>query len=155
MNELENMESNQQNNFLGTGWSFPPAFNRQMQSVVMTTDVEDIERSLQVLLTTAPGERIMQPRYGCDMTDLVFESLDTGTKTIITDRIKTSILFFEPRIKAERIELDSSNEAEGEILVHIEYTIPATNSRYNFVFPFYKNEGTELDLLTGNHPLGN
>ena len=121
----------------------------------MTENVDDIEKSLQILLTTAIGERLMQPRYGCDMTDLVFESLDTGAKTIITDRIKTAILFFEPRIKAEKIELDSSNELEGKVTVHIEYSIPSTNSRYNFVFPFYKNEGTELDLLTGNHPLGN
>ena len=149
------MATEQKNNFLGRGWSFPPAFNRQLQTVQMTENVDDIEKSLQILLTTAIGERLMQPRYGCDMTDLVFESLDTGAKTIITDRIKTAILFFEPRIKAEKIELDSSNELEGKVTVHIEYSIPSTNSRYNFVFPFYKNEGTELDLLTGNHPLGN
>lgn len=149
------MATEQSNGFLGRGWSFPPAFDRQLQTVQMTENVEDIEKSLQILLTTAIGERIMQPRYGCDMTDLVFESLDTGTKTIITDRIRTAILFFEPRIKAERIELDNSNELEGEITVHVEYSIPSTNSRYNFVFPFYRNEGTELDLLTGNHPLGN
>ena len=121
----------------------------------MTEKVEDIEKSLQILLTTTLGERVMQPRYGCDMTELIFGKLDTGTKTIITDRIKTAILFFEPRIKAEKIELDSINELAGEVLVRVEYSVPATNSRYNFVFPFYIKEGTELDMLTGNHPLGN
>jgi len=143
-----------QNDFLGKGWSFPPTFSKQQKSVVMTEKIEDIENSLRILLTTTVGERIMHPRYGCNMEDYLFESLDTGTKTRIIDRIKTAILFFEPRIDAKKIELNTMNELEGEIIVEIEYTIPATNSRYNFVFPFYRNEGTELDLLTGNHPLG-
>jgi uncharacterized protein len=149
------MAQEQQNNFLGKGWSFPPTFNKQLKTVLMTEKVEDIEKSLQILLTTALGERIMQPRYGCNMNDLVFEVLDTSTKTIIIDRIKTAILFFEPRIEARKIELNTQNELEGEILVEIDYHIPATNSRYNFVFPFYRKEGTELDLLTRNHPLSN
>ena len=144
-----------QNNFLGTGWSFPPTFDKQRKAVQMTEKVDDIEKSLQILLTTTIGERLMQPRYGCNMEDLLFETLDTTTKTIIIDRIKTAILFFEPRIDAKKIDLDTSNELEGEITVRIEYLVPATNSRYNFVFPFYRKEGTELDLLTGNHPLGN
>lgn len=142
-------------NFLGRGWSFPPAFSRELKEVVMTEKVEDIEKSLRILLTTTLGERIMQPRYGCNMEDLLFESLDTATKTIIIDRIKTAILFFEPRIDAKKISLNTQNELEGEVLVEIEYVVPSTNSRYNFVFPFYRKEGTELDLLTGNHPLGN
>ncbi len=149
------MAFDQQNNFLGRGWSFPPTFSKQLKEVVMTEKVEDIESSLHILLTTTLGERIMQPRYGCNMEDLLFESLDTGTKTIIIDRIKTAILFFEPRIEAKKIELNTKNELEGEIIVEIEYIVPTTNSRYNFVFPFYRKEGTELDLLTGNHPLGN
>lgn len=142
-------------NFLGKGWSFPPAFSRELKEVIMTEKVEDIEKSLQILLTTTLGERLMQPRYGCNMEDLLFESLDTATKTIIIDRIKTAILFFEPRIDAKKIALNTQNELEGEVLVEIEYVIPSTNSRYNFVFPFYRKEGTELNLLTGNHPLGN
>ncbi len=149
------MAFDQQNDFLGKGWTFPPTFNRTLRSLEMTEKTEDIEKSLQILLTTAIGERIMQPRYGCNMEDLVFESLDTGTRTIITDKIKTAILFFEPRIKVEKIELNDSKGQEGEITVHVEYSVPSTNSRYNFVFPFYRNEGTELNLLTGNHPLGN
>lgn len=149
------MAFDQQNNFLGRGWSFPPTFSMQSKEVQLTDKVEDIEKSLQILLTTSIGERLMQPRYGCNMEDLLFESLDTATKTIITDRIKTAILFFEPRIEAKKIELNTQNELEGEITVEIEYIIPSTNSRYNFVFPFYRKEGTELDLLTGNHPLGN
>ena len=139
--------------FLGRGWSFPPAFNRETFGVEMTEKKIDIEKSLHILLSTATGERVMQPKYGCNMEELVFESLNTTTKTLMKDKIETAILYFEPRIDVTKIELNDSNQLEGEILIEIEYLIRATNSRFNFVFPYYKNEATELNLLTTNQPV--
>lgn len=136
------------NDFLGVGWSFPPAFNAQAKGVEMTEKETDIEKSLQILLTTAVGERVMQPKYGCNMNTLLFEPLNTTVKTIMIDKIKTAILFFEPRIDAKKIALNTQNELEGVVLVEVEYIVRATNSRFNFVFPYYINEGTELDFLT-------
>lgn len=138
------------NDFLGVGWSFPPTFNVQLKGVEMTAKETDIERSLQILLTTSLGERVMQPKYGCNMDSLLFEPLNTTVKTIMIDKIKTAILFFEPRIDVRNIDLNMQNELEGEVLVEVDYIIRATNSRYNFVFPYYINEGTELNfLITG------
>jgi phage baseplate assembly protein W len=134
--------------FLGRGWSFPPNFNVQSQTVDMTEKNDDIERSLHILLTTSVGERVMEPKYGCNMEDLLFESLDTSTKTIIKDKILTAILFFEPRIKVNSIDINTQDELEGKLLIEIDYVVKATNSRLNFVFPFYKNEGTEVSFLT-------
>lgn len=138
------------NDFLGKGWSFPPSFNAQLKTVEITEKEEDINRSLQILLTTTVGERIMEPKYGCNMEELLFEPLNTSTKTIIIDKIKTAILYFEPRIDAKSIKLNTQNELEGEVLIEIEYQVRATNSRFNFVFPYYKKEGSELKLLTTN-----
>lgn len=138
----------QHDDFLGKGWSFPPTFVPTLQGVEMTEKVVDINRSLQILLTTRAGERVMQPKYGCNMDEMVFEPLSTTTKTIIKDKIKTAILYFEPRIDVTSIAMDTTNELEGEILIEIEYVVRATNSRFNFVFPFYINEGTELNFLT-------
>lgn len=137
----------EQDDFLGRGWSFPPTFNADLQGVEMTEKNEDIQRSLQILLTTTIGERIMQPKYGCNMDDMIFEGMDTTTKTIMKDKIRTAILFFEPRIDVVSIVMNTMNELEGEILIEIEYVIRATNSRFNFVFPYYVNEGTELNFL--------
>lgn len=136
------------NDFLGKGWSFPPSFNAQTKTVDITEKETDINRSLQILLTTTMGERLMEPKYGCNMEELLFEPLNTSTKTIIIDKIKTAILYFEPRIDAKTITLNTQNELEGEVLIEIEYEVRATNSRFNFVFPYYKKEGTELTILT-------
>ncbi|MFA5245418.1 MAG: GPW/gp25 family protein [Pedobacter sp.] len=140
------------NDFLGRGWSFPPEFNINAQSVEMTEKVDDIYKSLEILLSTRVGERIMQPKYGCNMDELIFESLDTATKTIIIDKVKTAILYFEPRIDVKKIELNTDNESEGIIILEIEYIVRATNSRFNFVYPYYRNEGTELQFITTNNP---
>lgn len=141
------------NDFIGKGWSFPPQFEKESGVVETTAGYEDIEKSLQILLTTRPGERVMQPKYGCHMDPLLFETLDTGTKTQIKERIRTAILYFEPRIEVKRIDLDDSDQNTGLILVSVEYVVSATNSRFNFVYPFYSTEGTELNFKTANHPL--
>ena len=141
------------NDFLGRGWSFPPTFTITSQSVEMTEKVDDIYKSLEILLSTRVGERVMQPKYGCNLDELIFESLDTATKTIIIDKIKTAILYFEPRIDAKKIELNTDNELEGIIVLEIEYVVRATNSRFNFVYPYYRNEGTELQFITTNNPV--
>lgn len=134
--------------FLGRGWSFPPTFNRSLPGVEMLTEEADILSSLEILLTTVPGERVLQPEYGCDMEELVFENVDTTTKTLVADKIENAILYFEPRIDLETVRLDDSREWEGVILIEIVFRVRTTNSRFNFVFPFYKNEGTDLNLTT-------
>ncbi len=139
--------------FIGKGWSFPPAFSKQQESVQMTEREEDISKSLEILLSTKVGERVMQPKFGCNMDDLVFEALDTTIKTLMIDRVQTAILYFEPRIDTLKIELNTENELEGIVILELDYVVRATNSRFNFVYPFYRNEGTELKFITTNTPV--
>src|SRR6185295_2232273 len=123
--------------FLGTGWSFPPEFNDVSNAVEMTSDEADIQLSLEILLSTRQGERVMLHKYGCNLDEMVFEPMTTTFKTYIKDMIQTAILYYEPRIDVKKITLDDSRDAEGIILVIIEYVVRSTNSRYNFVYPFY------------------
>jgi phage baseplate assembly protein W len=132
---------NEQNSFLGRGWSFPTSFNNVSGQIAMLEGAEDIESSLQILLSTALGERILQPKYGCNLSDMVFENLDTTLKTEMRNRIEVAILYFEPRIDIEKIELVQS-ELEGVIIISIDYIVRATNTRSNLVFPFYQTEGS-------------
>lgn len=130
--------------FLGKGWSFPPSFNKTAGLVDMVAGVEDINQSLHILLSTITGERIMQPKYGCDMNEFVFDAVTTTLKTVMADKVRTALLIYEPRIEVEKLEIDDEGELEGRILIDIYYKVRTTNSRYNYVFPFYKAEATEL-----------
>ncbi|HKJ78972.1 MAG TPA: GPW/gp25 family protein [Prolixibacteraceae bacterium] len=141
-NRDEFMET--EKSFLGKGWSFPPEFIKEAKSVKMLENEADIDSSLEILLSTRLGERIMVPDYGCNLEELLFSPLNLSVKTYIIDLIKTAILYHEPRIDAKKIQIDPAEELNGVLLINIEYIVRSTNSRRNMVFPFYKEEGSEL-----------
>jgi uncharacterized protein len=129
--------------FLGKGWSFPPRFDKVHSSLEISTGDTDIRESLAILLGTVPGERFLHPDYGCDLSDLAFESLTVTLKGDLTDKIQMAITLFESRIKLENVNFET-NVAEGIIFIHLTYEIRATNSRTNMVYPYYFKEGTDL-----------
>ncbi|WP_299625653.1 GPW/gp25 family protein [uncultured Tenacibaculum sp.] len=136
------------NLFLGTGWSFPPTFHKESSlGVEMVSNEQDIRQSLKILLNTKIGERIMNPRYGCDIYTYLFDSISNSRMHLITEMIRTAILRFEPRIKLIKVYVDESQYLDGVIKINLDYKIPSTNTRFNLVFPYYKVEGTDIPEL--------
>lgn len=132
--------------FLGRGWSFPPTFSVAQKSVGMVVAEEDINQSLKILLSTSLGERVMQPEYGCNLRDFQFEALNMSMIGFIKKMVEDAILYHEARIRVKKItvsESDSSTAINGILDISIDYIIKGTNSRYNFVYPFYLNEGVQ------------
>jgi len=132
--------------FLGTGWSFPPVFNYETAKIELVSGVRDIEQSLNILLSTSLGERVMQPEYGCNLVSHVFDALDASVIGYLKDRVQTSILFYESRITVENISVTpagSIDNLEGRFTIAVEYTIPNVNSRFNYVFDYYLNEAAQ------------
>ncbi len=108
----------------------------------MVQSEEDVAESLRILMNTRPGERIMQPAYGCRIHDYVFEPNDAETQAGIETAIRQAILFFEPRVTLHRVEVIMTDWLEGRIGVMLDYTVDQSNSRSNMVYPFYIREGT-------------
>ena len=126
--------------FLGKGWSFPPGFFNNGKDVLMVEEEQDIQQSLQILLTTSQGERVMLENFGCDLNRFLFEELSQSLINGLSNLIRDAILYYEPRIDVVGISVDDSKELSGILLISIEYTVRSTNSRFNLVFPFYLNE---------------
>jgi len=120
--------------FLGAGWAFPPSFDHYSKSVALVGNQQDIQESLQILLTTTPGERIMELDYGCDLSPLAFRRLDLNLTTFMTNNIKKAILYYEPRIRVTDITLEADQDTPGIIHIYINYTIKATNTPGNMVY---------------------
>ncbi len=131
--------------FLGTGWSFPPTFDKGgTNSVAMISGEEDIRQSLQIIVSTGIGERVMQPDFGAQLIDLMFDSITVSLASLIEDRIRTAIFQFEPRVDLNTVNVDTDEQNEGVVLIDVDYTVVSTNTRRNIVFPFYLNEGTDI-----------
>ncbi len=130
--------------FLGRGWAFPPQFDLQSRQAKLVSHGQDIKESLVILLATAPGERVMQPTYGCGLKTRVFDNINDSTITLIRDIVKRAVLFFEPRISLDNIQVDTGQQYDGVLLIQLDYTVRTTNSRNNMVYPFYFREGTDI-----------
>ena len=117
--------------FLGTGWSFPPRFDRNTGRVAMVEDEQDIEESLRILFGTQRGERLFEPKYGLDMHELLFDPMSTTLRTLLQERVKLGILIYEPRIEPLLVRVASPDAASGELYIELEYRVLATNSRYD------------------------
>lgn len=132
------------NSFLGRGWSFPPTFNKDAGSVDMVAEEEDIRQSLYLLLSTTPGERITNVKFGCDLNRVLFDPVNSGIDIIIKDMITHAILYYEPRISLRDIKIVKDRQLEGVVEISIDYIVRKINSRSNIVFPFYQLEGTNV-----------
>lgn len=130
--------------FLGRGWSFPPAFDNENNAVQMSEAEKDIQESLMLILSTAPGERVMRPDFGCNLNDLAFESLNVTLQTYITDKITSAIIRYEARIDLNAVDIIPDDKNDSLLFIHLDYTVRSSNSRFNQVYPFYINEGVRL-----------
>jgi uncharacterized protein len=132
--------------FLGTGWSFPPEFDLVGRKSRMVSADDDIRESLQILLSTAPGERVMNPSFGCGLKLRVFDTVSASMITEVKDMVERAILFYEPRITLNGIEVVQRDVLGGVLDIDIRYTVRSTNTRSNLVYPFYYLEATNANV---------
>jgi uncharacterized protein len=132
--------------FLGTGWGFPPSFTAGGAELEMVSGAADIHQSLQILLATRLGERVMHEDYGCNLDDAVFEEVDQALVNKISSMVTDAILYHEPRIKLLGLDVSQHDEQSELLLIRLDYRVPETNSRFNMVYPFYITEATEVSF---------
>jgi Bacteriophage baseplate protein W len=128
--------------FLGTGWGFPPTFSRPQLGVEMVGGIEDIRQSLRILFSTAQGERVMLPEYGCDLWRMVFRGLTTTLTTELKDMVEQAIVLWEPRIDLLSVSAVRDPEQDGLVNIDVAFAVRRTNTRSNFVYPFFLSEAT-------------
>jgi phage baseplate assembly protein W len=127
--------------YLGRGWSFPVRLQGRSGAIRLSEYDEDIRESIRIILSTAKGERVMQPEFGCGIHDLVFSVINTTTMADIEDSVRRALAIFEPRIDVVQVTVTAANQGvDGKLEVSIDYVIRGTNNQLNFVFPFYIKE---------------
>lgn len=122
---------------LGRGWAFPvrPSGGR----LQMAAEEEDIEQAIEIVLRTAPGERVMLPGYGAGLQQFLFAPNSAVTHRRVEQAVHDALLAHEPRITVERVSARAAG-ADGLMEIEIDYVVRRTNSAFNRVFPFYLNE---------------
>ena len=96
-----------------------------------------IEGSLRMVLTTAPGERLMRPQFGCRIWDLLFEPINANTIGLMGEAVRDAVSQWEPRVKLETVIIEPDPADSARVTINLVYRIRATNDRRNLVYPFY------------------
>jgi phage baseplate assembly protein W len=122
--------------FIGRGFSWPMTVDHT-GGIRLTEPIEDIERSMRIILLTAPGERIMRPRFGCRIWDLLFEPITANLLGQVVEVVKEALAQWEPRIYVLDVDPSPEGRDNGLISVRISYLVRTTNDHRNLVFPFY------------------
>jgi uncharacterized protein len=121
---------------LGTGLSFPLSVDRR-GGIALATGETDVDQAIEIILSTAPGERPMRPEFGCGVHDFVFDTIDAATVGRLETEIRRALDRWEPRIVLDEVDFDLSEMGEGRLLINIGYRLRATNHKRNLVYPFY------------------
>ena len=129
---------------IGSGLAFPLGVD-QRGAIALTRADAEIEQAIKLILGTAPGERPMRPEFGCEIHDLIFDTIDAAMVGTMETAIRRSLDRWEPRVEVESV--DVKPDAYDSALVHIylTYRVRATNDRRNLVFPFYTIPDDESD----------
>ena len=126
--------------FLGVGWKFPIQLDRQ-QDIALSQEEEDIQEAIWIILSTARGERLMHPDFGCGIQDLIFAPNDSGAAGLARFYVEEALAQWEPRIDVEQVQVEADLAEPALLLISVAYRVRTTNSRHNFVYPFYLTQG--------------
>jgi phage baseplate assembly protein W len=122
--------------FIGRGLAWPLGVDHT-GSLAMAGGPGDLDRSIRVVLATAPGERVMRPRFGCRIWDLLFEPINGNTLGLMAQAVREAVTEWEPRVAVREVDVVPNLADAGLVNIHIVYDVRSTNDRRNLVYPFY------------------
>ncbi len=123
----------------GRGLGFPMRLG--VAGLDETAGVERIEESIRIILRTGYDERVMRPRFGCNLKSLAFAPNTDTTANLARYYVIEGLTRWEPRIDLVEVTVHNDN-AGGVLLIEITYRIKSTQDTRNMVFPFYLERST-------------
>jgi uncharacterized protein len=121
---------------IGRGWTFPPQINPR-GGMSLTFETNELAQSIEVILSTGLGERVMRPHFGCRLHELVFAPINIQTLAQARRYVEQALGMWEPRIRVTQVIVSPDPNETSRLLVEIEYEIKTTRDRRSLVYPFY------------------
>ena len=102
------------------------------------TDFDLVRQDLFNHFSIRKGEKLMNPKFGTIIWDLLFEPLTDDIKDIITDDIKT-IVEYDPRVAADNVVI---TEYDRGIQIELELRYVLTNQSSAMALKFERDSRT-------------
>lgn len=91
-----------------------------------STDEGAIVNSIRNIFSTTPGEKILEPTFGLNLKQWLFQPLDEFTAQEIGETIVEGIKRYEPRVVVKNVNVDIDYE-QHEYAIQLVLSIPALN----------------------------
>ncbi len=121
---------------VGRGWAFPPRIGPQGR-LALTSERDELDQSIQVILATSPGQRVMRPTFGCRLQELVFAPNNSQTAAQARRYVEEALGMWEPRIEVTGVDVSPDSDDPSRMLILIDYKIKASRDPRSLVYPFY------------------
>jgi uncharacterized protein len=108
----------------GCGVAFPPHLDATGQWA-MSVGGQNVRESIQILLLTRLGERLMYPTYGSSLRTYLFAPNIASTRKSIQEAISTALKQWEPRITVDSITVDPDPNDPQAAIATIQYHLVA------------------------------
>lgn len=104
--------------------------NKEIKDLVVDYDYAAIRNSIFNIITTVPGQRILNPNFGINLQKYLFLRVSETTARNIGNDILNAISKFEPRVKIQNInvEVDETNQQYEITLTLVMFTLETTSS---------------------------
>jgi len=122
--------------FLGTGWNTPTRPDDRSGRLDYASGPEKVRHSIEIILDTEPGERVMRPTFGCGLRRYLMKPNTTATRALIQREVGIALQTWEPRIEVQHVEVTPGDDP-ALVLIEILYIHKRDRSRGNLVYPFY------------------
>jgi hypothetical protein len=121
--------------FYGRGLAYPLQVSAK-GGLAESAGIRKVEEAIRVILGTNYGERVMRPRFGCNLKNLMFAPNDSATANLARVYVEEGLRRWEPRI--ELVDLRIQNDTrQGCLLIDITYRVRATQDVASLIYPFY------------------
>jgi phage baseplate assembly protein W len=126
--------------YLGRGWGFPVRPGIADGRLAVDEGTEKVRRSMLIILETEPGERIMNPAFGCPLRSYLQQPNSVATRALIARDVEAALRRWEPRIELAGVEVVPGDDP-SEVLIGIAYRHVRDGRPGNLVFPFFLAAG--------------
>ena len=126
---------------LGRGVAFPVRLGSR-GGLAVSTAIDKVRQSIWLILSTAPGERLMWPEFGCAIHDLIFRHNTETLHGLAVEKVREALQRWEPRIDVVNATADTDLGEPNRLLIRVDYRLRANNTVHNLVYPFFLQEET-------------